>query len=78
MAGSWLLQINEKLGRDAHKQAELAVIQKAIRRAAVLGPWEPQILKQLVKVGTQRYSEFTPDVQQVIDEARTRAKQLQL
>jgi hypothetical protein len=77
-AGSWLLQINEKLGRDNYKQTELAVIQTAIRRAAVLGPWEPQILKQLVKVGTLRYAELSPDVRLVVDGAKLRARQLQL
>lgn len=75
--GSWLLGLNAKLGRDKeHAQSEFARIELAINRAAVLGPWEPAVLKQIVRVGTFRYQEFSPEDRQIIDGAVTRAKQL--
>ncbi len=78
-AGSWLLKINSKLGRDdGAAQPELADTKKAFRRASLLGPWEPQVLRQLVKVGTLRYAEFTPDERVLVDGAVARARRLKL
>ena len=78
-AGSWLLEINSRLGLgDAIVKPELAAIGMALRRASVLGPWEPSVLLQLVKVGTLRYREFSAEDRVVIDVAVARAKQLGL
>lgn len=78
-SGSWLLEINSRLGRDGDLvESELSAIRMAFRHAAVLGLWEPQVLIQLVKVGTLRYMEFSPDERVLIDGAVGRAKQLNL
>ena len=78
-AGSWLLEINSRLGRnDGNVKSELSVIRMALCRASVLDPWNPQVLTQLVKVGTLRYMEFSPEERMIIDGAVARAKQLNL
>lgn len=78
-AGSFLLEINAKPGRDkALVEGELFLIGRALRRAAELGPWEPSVLQQIVGVGNLRYREFSPEERGVIDGAVARAKQLKL
>lgn len=75
--GSWLLGLNASLGRDKElAQAEFARIELSLRRAAALGPWEPAVLKQIVRVGSFRYKEFSPEDRQIVDGAIARAKQL--
>ncbi|MCX7192186.1 MAG: hypothetical protein NTY60_00915 [Proteobacteria bacterium] len=78
-AGSLLLEVNAKTGRDGQFAIhELAEISIALRRANELGPWEPKVLAQLVKVGALRYTEFSPDVRVLVDGAQKRAKKLGL
>lgn len=78
-AGSWLMQINAKLGlHDQNVQAELAIIQTAMCRASVLAPWEPSVLRQVIGVGQLRYFELTPEVRSIVDAAVSRAKQLNI
>lgn len=75
--GSFLLETYTRLGRGgALADDELAVIRRALRRAAQLGPWEPSVLQQIVRVGNLRYKEFSPEEREVIDGAVARAKQL--
>lgn len=75
--GSWLLGLNSKLGRGrGDARADFERIQLSLRRAAVLGPWEPPVLKQVVKVGMFRYGQFSPDERVIIDAAVARAKRL--
>ncbi|MDO8206353.1 MAG: hypothetical protein Q7T38_00870 [Gallionella sp.] len=77
--GSWLLEINTQLGRnDPIDKSELTVIKMALRRAALLDPWNPAVLQQIVKLGTLRYMEFSAEDRSVVDEAVTRAKQLNI
>lgn len=78
-AGSWLLEMNAKIGRDEVLAVhELSVMGMAMRRADMLAPWEPTILQQIVKVGGLRYREFPPEIRLIVDVAAARAKQLKL
>jgi len=74
-AESWLLQIKAQINEPIDK-SELKYISMALRRAAVLDPWGPSVLQQIVNVGTLRYMEFPPQDRLIIDEAVMRAKQL--
>jgi len=77
--GNWLLEINEKLGIAGSSEAnELEVITISMRRAAILDPWNPSVLQQIIKFGKSRYKQLTVADQVVIDEARNRAKRLNL
>jgi len=78
-AGSWLIETNAIMaGDEALARRELTVIGAAMRRADTLGPWESTVLQQIVRVGTLRYTEFSPDVRVIVDGAVARAKQLNL
>lgn len=85
-AGSWLLDATARsqgggapLNKDdALVARELSVMSTAMQRANVLGPWEPSVLQQIVIVGTAHYGEFALDVRGIIDDARARAKLLNL
>ena len=77
--GSLLLETNEKIGRDeAVVKREFLVMSVAMRRADTLAPWNPSILKQMVKVGQRRYADFSPDVRLIIDGALARSARLGL
>ncbi|MFA6062340.1 MAG: hypothetical protein WC736_06975 [Gallionella sp.] len=77
--GNWLLEVNVKLGiatsSDAKELEEIAI---SMRRAAILDPWNPSVLQQIIKFGKSRYKQLTVADQVVIDEARNRAKRLNL
>lgn len=76
-AGSWLLGLNTKLGlKNFDAKSEWMAIKLSLRRSAALGPWEPSVLKQVVKVGTFRYKEFDADERLIIDRAILRERQL--
>lgn len=78
-AGSALLETNVKLAGDVEMLSrELSAISHAFRRASELGPWEPKVLSQLVRVGIFRYNEFTPEVRKLVDDAIARANKLNL
>lgn len=78
-AGSALLEANAKQVSDAEMiPQELIAISHAYLRASELGPWEPKVLSQLVRVGTLRYKEFTPEVKKLVDDAITRANKLSI
>lgn len=77
--GSLYIEANSALGGSAAvSKTELAKIGMALRRAAVLAPWNVSVLNQLVKVGKLRYAQLTPDDRRIIDAATDRAKQLNL
>jgi hypothetical protein len=77
--GSALLEANARAMQDADKvHAEMAVLSTAFLRASQLGPWEPKVLMQQVRVGMFRYQEFSPDMRAAIDAAIVRAKRLGL
>lgn len=75
--GSWLLELKEKMNETAEKN-ELAGIEHALKRAAVLDPWEPSVLLQIIKVGKLRYKTLLPENQILVDQAVTRAKHLNI
>lgn len=77
--GSWLLEINAQLGpSDTIDKSELTVIKMALRRAALLDPWNPAVLQPIVKVGTLRYNELSPEERLAVNAAVARAKQLNI
>jgi hypothetical protein len=77
--GNRLLEISGKLGMsDSADAAEMLVITTSMRRAAMLDPWNPSVLKQIVKFGLARYNQLSVADQVVVDEARSRAKRLNL
>lgn len=77
--GSFLLETKARLGRnETLVDDEFSVTRQALRRAAELGPWEPSVLQQIVRVGNLRYREFSPEEREVIDGVVVRAKQLRL
>ncbi|MDP1592967.1 MAG: hypothetical protein Q8L80_01855 [Gallionella sp.] len=78
--GSLLIDVNVQAGSndDALLKRELRAITMAMHRAAVLGPWEQPVLRQIVKVGTSRYQDLSVGEQELVDEAVTRAKRLNL
>lgn len=77
--GSRYIEVSAVLGSgDKIAKVELPIIVAALRRAALLGPWEPSVLRQLVQVGKLRYSELSPSERVVVDGAVGRAKQLNL
>jgi len=75
--GSWLLEIDTNVRRDspAYKK-EVSVISIALQRSAVLDPWNPAILQQIIKVGKLRYSDFSVEIKTVVDESVIRANHL--
>lgn len=78
-AGSALLEANARAKQDTDKiSVEMAILNTAFLRAAELGPWEPKVLMQQVKVGAFRYQEFSPEMRAAVDASRVRAKQLGL
>ena len=50
----------------------------ALRRATELGPWEPEVLEQVIRVGKLRYQALSPDVRLLVDSAIARANKLGL
>ena len=78
-AGSLLLEANEKAGLNnpfaAHELSEIVI---ALRRATELGPWEPEVLEQVIRVGKLRYQALSPDVRLLVDSAIARANKLGL
>lgn len=78
-AGSMMIAANERLERnDALVEHELSAIKFALRRAGELGPWEPSVLQQMVRVGTLHYTELSPEERAIVDGAVARAKQLKI
>ncbi|MDD4927916.1 MAG: hypothetical protein PHP85_01415 [Gallionella sp.] len=79
VAGSFLLEAMAQVGRDdALFRQEFSAIKLALRRASVLGPWEPSVLQQIVRVGRSHYGEFSAEERAMIDVSVARAKQLGL
>jgi hypothetical protein len=77
--GDWLLEINAKLGVvGSNDVTEFEVVTESMRRAAILDPWNPSVLQQVIKFGTDRYKQLSVADQVVVDEARSRAKRLNL
>ena len=78
-AGSLLLEANEKTGVDAELvEHELRAIATALRHATDLGPWEPKVLAQIVRVGRLRYEALPDESRALIVDAVVRADKLQL
>ena len=78
-AGSMMIAANERLERnDALVEHELSAIKFALRRAGELGPWEPSVLQQMVRVGTLHYMALSPEERVIVDGAVARAKQLKI
>jgi hypothetical protein len=78
-AGSMMIAANERLERDdALVEHELSAIKFALRRAGELGPWEPSVLQQMVKVGTLHYMELSPEERAIVDGAVAREKKLKI
>jgi len=78
-AGSMLLEINAKSGRDKQFAAqELSMIATALRHAGELGPWEPNVLTQMVRVGRLNYAVLSPEARVLVDSAVARAGKLTL
>lgn len=73
--GDWLLQLNRKLALPVDR-VELARVELSLKRAAVLDPWNPLVLRQVVTVGKLRLLDFQPESRSQIEEAITRAKQM--
>lgn len=77
--GSRYIEVSAMLGSgDKVAIVELPIIAAALRRAALLGPWEPTVLRQLVQVGKSRYAQLSSEERVVVDGAVGRAKQLNL
>ena len=78
--GSLLLETNEKISRMTPSSKgrfwRMSVAMR--RRADTLAPWNPSILKQMVKVGQRRYADFSPDVRLIVDGALARSARLGL
>ena len=74
-AGSRLLQV-KVLANEPVDETELKRISLALERAAILDPWNPSVLQQIVDVGALRYRDFSPENQKIVDEAVMRAKQI--
>lgn len=75
--GDFVLETNARLAMDdALIKRELSVLSVAIRRADTLAPWNPPILKQLVRVGARHYMDFSPDIRLIIDAAKLRSVRL--
>jgi hypothetical protein len=78
-AGSLLLEANEKTTADTKLvEQELPVISIAMRHATDLGPWEPKVLAQVVRVGRLRYESFSDETRALVVEAVVRADKLHL
>ena len=78
-AGSLLLEAKERTSVDDKLvEHELSVIAIALRHAADLGPWEPKVLVQLVRVGRLRYEALSEESRALIVAAVVRADKLQL
>jgi hypothetical protein len=78
-AGSLLLEANEKTTADASLlEHEIPVIAIALRHATDLGPWEPKVLAQVIRVGRLRYEALPDEARTLIVEAVVRADKLQL
>lgn len=78
-AGSALLEANARAVRDAQLvEAEMPLLSFAFRRACELGPWEPEALSQLMRVGALRHQEFSPEMREVVEAAIVRARKLGL
>ncbi|MDX8379271.1 MAG: hypothetical protein R8K48_04385 [Gallionella sp.] len=73
--GSGLLQI-KALSPVATQPSELTLIGHAMQRAALLDPWNPTVLKQIVTVGTLYYKAFSSKDQLIVDAAVTRTRKL--
>lgn len=73
--GDWLLQLNSKLALPVDR-VELARVELSLKRAAVLDPWNPLVLRQVVTVGKLRLLDFQPESRPQVEEAITRAKQM--
>lgn len=78
-AGSLLLEANEKTTADGGLLArELPVIAIALRHATDLGPWEPKVLAQVIRVGRLRYEALPDETRVLIVAAVLRADKLHL
>jgi hypothetical protein len=78
-AGTLLLEANGKSVIDNKLVLhELPIIAVALRHATELGPWEPKILEQVVRVGRLRYESFSDETRALIVAAVVRADKLQL
>lgn len=73
--GDWLLQLNRKLALPVDR-VELARVELSLKRAAILDPWNPSVLRQIVTVGKLRLLDFEPESRLQVEEAITRAKQM--
>jgi len=78
-AGSLILEINAKTAHDEKlTEYELSRMEVALRHAGELGPWEPKVLAQLVRVGKLQYQAFSPSARVLVDAAIVRADKLAL
>lgn len=73
--GNWLLQVNRQLALPVDR-VELARVEFSLKRAAVLDPWNPSVLRQVVTVGKLRLLDFEPESRSQVEKAILRAKQM--
>ena len=58
--------------------AGLAELSHALRLAVRLGPWEPDVLQQVVDVGPRRYAALSPAARRALEQAAQHSVALQL
>ncbi len=58
--------------------AELAEFSLAMSRAVRLGPWEPDVLQQVIEIGPRSYAGLTPDARRALEVAAQHTVALQL
>lgn len=70
---SWLMQHDKTVDR-----IQFAAMALALHRAAMLDPWDPSVLQQIMSAGTLHYKDFSTDDRSVVDAAVTRARYLHI
>lgn len=58
--------------------AQRAELSQAMSRAVRLGPWEPDVLQQVVDVGPRRFAALTPAARHALEQAAQHTVALQL
>lgn len=65
-------------GNSSVVQSEWAKMSMALRRAAILAPWDISVINQLVKIGKLRYPQLSLEDRRTVDEAIRKMSQLNL
>lgn len=77
-AGSMLLEANVRLPAPdtALNAREFSIAVQAMHRAERLGPWEPKVLIQILRVGELHYDELSSADRVLVDYVRDKLKKL--